>query len=294
MITLFIYLFIVVIFFSSPFLHAHFHHLAEVNLREPRSATQQSAGLNSAAHHSGVDKLAMAALSVVATGQDAGSRQPRVQSTTEEKREKAKKQPQQNVQPKGGGDTKPKQPAQPKKQDKHPPAIIATNQKNQGGTSNHGGSNGKGHHIESEQLHIPPGPGKLGNNQPSNNKAKSIQTLNSINHVQSRESDNSLPKSSGSVKARAGSLSQKQLDELSVQTVAQTSTSESSLQTRNHSKSPCQLPSASLGKLDSSQSESSNSDWGSEEMEAEEMRIIAMSRTDDDKLSKCAVHIDVL
>eukprot|EP00731_Ephydatia_muelleri_P037166 Em0406g1a len=190
----------------------------------------------------------------------------------------------QNVQPKGGGDAKPKQPAQPKKQDKHPPAIIATNQKNQGGTSNHGGSNGKGHHIESEQLHVPPVPGKLGNNQPSNNKAKSIQTLNSINHVQSREADNSLPKSSGSVKARAGSLSQKQLDELSVQTVAQTSTSESSLQTRNHSKSPCQLPSAGLGKLDSSQSESSNSDWGSEEMEAEEMRIIAMSRTDDDKL----------
>eukprot|EP00731_Ephydatia_muelleri_P012188 Em0006g1082a len=253
-------------FVDAPLEHHQPVDTHKVNSREPRSASQQSAGLNSAAHHSGVDKLAMAALSVVATGQDAGSRQPRVQSTTEEKREKAKKQPQQNVQPKGGGDAKPKQPAQPKKQDKHPPAIIATNQKNQGGTSNHGGSNGKGHHIESEQLHVPPVPGKLGNNQPSNNKAKSIQTLNSINHVQSREADNSLPKSSGSVKARAGSLSQKQLDELSVQTVAQTSTSESSLQTRKPFE--VALPVAEC----------------CEEMEAEEMRIIAMSRTDDDKL----------
>lgn len=232
----------------------------------------------------------MAVASSVVAGQDAGSRQPRVQSTMEEKREKAKKQPQQNVQSKGGGDsTKPKHPAQPKKQDKFTSTIIATNQKNQVGTSSQGGSNGKGHHhIDSEHLlHIPQVPRKLGSNQPSNNKTKSIQTLNNINHVQSREVDNSLPKSSGSVKARAGNLSQKQLEELSVQTVAQTSTSESSLQTRNHSKSPCQLPSsAGVGKLDSSQSESSNSDWGSEEMEAEEMRIIAMSRTDDDKLSK--------
>ena len=230
------------------------------------------------------------AASVVA-GHDAGGRQPRVQSTVEENREKAKKPPpQQNIQSKseggGGVDAKPKAPAQPnKKQDKHAVAVISTNQKNH--VASGGITNGKGQQIVADtQQQLPAIVGKMGNNQSSNSKGKSVQSLNSINHVQSKEDSSQQVKSSGSAKARTGGLSQKQLEELSVQTVAQTSTSESSLQTRNHSKSPCHMPSTGVGKMDSSQSESSNSDWGSEEMEAEEMRIIAMSRTDDDKLSK--------
>lgn len=252
--------------------------------REPRSAVQQSTVTSGRS----VDKSTMAA-SVVA-GHDAGGRQPRVQSAVEEKREKAKKGPQQNVQSKGGGtsgDSKARQPAQPKKQDKNTAPVVAANQKNHVGPGPQGSnSSGKGHQIAVEAQQLPVVTGKLGNNQPSNNKGKSVQSLNNANHVQSREVDSSLMKSSGSVKTRAGDLTQKQLEELSVQTVALTSTSESSLQMRNHSKSPCNVSTSVVGKLDSSQSDSSNSDWGSEEMEAEEMRIIAMSRTDDDKLSK--------